>query len=394
MGPAICVQIKNDCDYKPEAVEVTEKKEIEVFPNLPKWLKNVMDAKVLVSEKSPLKFQVEGRIAKVTGEYEVKATASGTIQVKLPLLGHFTSENGAVAGNIRKEDSAVVYFAKFKDGIELPFPFPKTGPATLALTRKDVSQVTVPFIKERQDVKPTMTLYWQAKSPVPYLCDEELTNYLRLTVQMGGVSGGSAAGAAGGTIRDYASTGFGFGSWPSESQWNGLKLWFAFRGQTTCPRDRTWTIKTKGLDKIQLKKIKLGFSVRVEDLGVGLSLGLKGLRNQPTLAADVTLGTEMRLWTGGKDCANEDKQWSQCLYANAGATLGIEMSAGDGKMFLTFGVNVGFKGVWINPAGLQNFALVNPQLSLDLSFQGLPYPIPEGIAFEMQLLWKRPNEVA
>jgi hypothetical protein len=94
-----------------------------------------------------------------------------------------------------------------------------------------------------------------------------------------------------------------------------------------------------------------------------------------------SLSTSFQLATGTSDCSRSND--AECVRADVSASVGID----NGMTFVVMQLNL--NGLWIEPLRLRNFAILDPQLTLDVQIPPPPaVPIPRVVAWAANIYYK------
>ena len=96
------------------------------------------------------------------------------------------------------------------------------------------------------------------------------------------------------------------------------------------------------------------------------------------------VGTTFALATGDSYC--RDPLEAECIQASFAVWIGVM----PGKMIVGFAMPT--SGIWIEPVGLRNFAVINPsiEIELEITLSVPPVPTPRKVAFAITILYKMP----
>ena len=283
------------------------------------------------SKESPLNIALTADL----GAKSAKLSLQGKMDLDVPLLGKFENQPINIGGQMPLPSVLMTVI----DGIKLPI-FGKLGPVTFALSFKAHPNVYIPGIDTHMPVK-AINVFWKGKSPIPKICNSDLVFALRIG-------------------------------------WNPLAP--KLLGKVACPRNNVFLKKKiKTINFMSLSAITLAVEIQK--------------RFNKDFRSSFRIGTEISIATGSSLC-EEDSVSSQCLSATVEAEVNFVEAKPPLPDEVGVGFDVGFRGVWLNPMGLRNFALVSPHLGLGVTWiTGVPLPKVDRLQFDLTILWKRPQQV-
>ena len=100
---------------------------------------------------------------------------------------------------------------------------------------------------------------------------------------------------------------------------------------------------------------------------------------------ELGIGTSFQLATGTSYCA--DPLEAECM------EISFEVALGVTPTHIVIGMALPTSGIWIEPLGLRNFAVINPSLEFEIQIlQAFPHaPTPRKIAWAITILYKMPG---
>ena len=293
--------------------------------------------KIKGSPETPLGVNLEADI----NHQAVGVTLTATLSIDIEAFGKPVELRATTVGRLVKSGPAYALMGTVQ-GITLPAPFGKVPPVTVTVASTEIPNVLITGVDERMDVKKGISLYWSGVSPVPAICNSKLIFSF--------------------TVSSLKNLG----------------------GDVTCPLNLVFLKnKVKSINFIKMSSIVLGFSV---------------VKSKTQNEVGISVGAGFEIATGPADCSDKSSS-SECLSAditvglvNVKPVLTAVPPTPGGKRFEA---SIGFRGAWINPLGLRNFALVNPGLAIGVFYPtGSAVPVLKKLSYGITVLWKRPSQVA